>query len=266
MLEKRAQAFGAQHRTLGTVSGNPPSLQEDDAVDFRNDLLDVVRHEDDGDALLRDTPDHAQEPRARDDVQSRGRLVEDERTRLGDERPCDQHPPRFSGRHLIERFVGEVRRVETRERDGRLLPHVAGDVQADQEPSRREKPRKDRILAADAPRAVAVDEPLVQVRGHDAEASLKLRDVPAIAPEDPDRGVALARQGIVIADEQIDEGRLAGAVRAENRGVLPGANGQREAIEHAHAVLDHTGVGQLQDGVVGGRGRVHQGTRASARE
>ena len=63
----------------------------------------------------------------------------------------------------------------------------------------------------------------------------------------------------MIADEQVDEGRLAGAVRAEDRGVLSGSNGERQAIEHAHAVLDHARVGQLQDEVVGGRGRVHQG-------
>ena len=47
--------------------------------------------------------------------------------------------------------------------------------------------------------------------------------------------------------EEIEERGLAGAVRSEDRRVLTGADGQREAIENADAALDDRCIGQFEE-------------------
>ena len=73
------------------------SLEEHHAIDDRQDFFDVVGHEDDSRALLRQARDAFQKALARDDIQTGRRLVQHERARIGDERPRNQHAARFAG-------------------------------------------------------------------------------------------------------------------------------------------------------------------------
>ena len=67
------------------------------------------------------------------------------------------------------------------------------------------------------------DEPTVELRRDDAERLPQFRHIPAFTAEEADRGWPLRSvQRICIAREQLDQGRLAGTVRPDDRAVLAG--------------------------------------------
>ena len=81
-----------------------------------------------------------------------------------------------------------------------------------------------------------MDEPIVQIGGDDAELRPQLEHVPAILAEDADRRGERADsvgERVLLQREQLDEGRFAGAVGPEDRGVLADGDRQRERVEHA---------------------------------
>jgi len=59
-------------------------------------------------------------------------------------------------------------------------------------------------------------------------------------------GVVVQRQRAVLEREQPDEDRFAGAVGADDGGVLARVDGERDAVEHAAVVLDHRRIDELQ--------------------
>ena len=104
------------------------------------------------------------------------------------------------------------------------------------------------VKADDDAVRVAVDEPIVKIGGDDAQLRSQLEHVPALPAEDPDGGRApLFSERILLQCEQLDERRLAGAVRAEDGGVLADADGQRQAIEHARPAEHDRRVVQFQE-------------------
>src|SRR5712692_905967 len=56
-VEQRAQGFGREHGSFGARRRDPSVTQQDDAVDFGDDFLDVVRDQDERRPFTRDLPD-----------------------------------------------------------------------------------------------------------------------------------------------------------------------------------------------------------------
>ena len=72
--------------------------------------------------------------------------------------------------------------------------------------------------------AAVTDKCLMQIGGHDAEQGPKSEDVPAVTAKERDCSACRPRrQRIMLARDEFDERGLAGAVRADDGGVLPWA-------------------------------------------
>src|SRR5437763_367125 len=93
-------------------------------------------------------------------------------------------------------------RIEQRA-DARRRENLARDGAVAQDALRREKPGEHRRFRADASLVVAEDEPVMQVRGDDAQLRLQIEDVPAILAEDEHggRSVLVAQRTIVVREQ-----------------------------------------------------------------
>jgi len=252
-----AQRLGRQDAGFASVPIDAPASQQHDPTNLRDDLVDVMGHEQDRGSLPRHRADVLHEMVARDDVEAARRFVEHQRRRLVDQRPRDQHAPRFAGGHRVERGARQPRRVNPLERRLSSAPHRVGDALVREQTVGREEAGDHGVQAGHDAVGIAVDEPIVKIGGDDAQLRSQFEHVPAVLAEDPDRrrgrirsadAIALLDGGILLQREQLDERRLAGAVRAEDGGVLADANGQREAIEDARPAEHDRRVVEFQKG------------------
>ena len=78
-----------------------------------DDLVDVMRHEDQRRALLREAADRLHESIAGDRIKPGGRLVENQSVRSGDERTRDEDTAPFAGRQLVETPPAKVEYLDT---------------------------------------------------------------------------------------------------------------------------------------------------------
>ena len=122
-----------------------------------------------------------------DDVEAGRGLVEHERARIGDERPREQHAPRFAARHLVHQPPREMGRAHPFERFTGAPAHVVGDRAVSKDALRRDEAREHRRQPGDAPFAVAADEALMQIGRDDAELRPQLEDIPVVVAEDAHR-------------------------------------------------------------------------------
>ena len=111
------------------------------------------------------------------------------------------------------------------------------------------KPESTAASAVHAPLVVAEHEPVMQIGRDDAELRAQVEHVPVVArrrrgPAARRRSGAAARSSCV---SSADERRLAGAVRADDGGVLAGVDGERQAVEDATVVLDDRRIGQFEN-------------------
>src|SRR5688572_162619 len=86
-IKGRAEMCLGQHVVFRTISSDLAISQQDDPADLWDDLLDVMGDQDQGRAVSGNRPDALHESVTADDVEAGGRLVQDERARIGDERP-----------------------------------------------------------------------------------------------------------------------------------------------------------------------------------
>jgi hypothetical protein len=160
------------------------------------------------------------------------------------------HAPGLPGRHLAERFPAEVRRIHVGECGHRFVAHRGGHRLAAKESLRREEARDHGVFPADLPGAVARDETLVEIGGHDAELRAKLEDVPSRTAEHLHGGrpAVFRGQRVGVERQEVDQRGLAGPVGTEDGGVLAGPDRQGDRIEHGRAVPHHGRIGELQNG------------------
>ena len=152
-------------------------------------------------------------------------------------------------------FPAQMRGVHVGERGNRRVAHRRGHRLTAKESLRGEESRDHGVFPVDLSGAVAGDETLVEIGGHDAELRAKLEDVPSRTAKHLHgrRLTVLRRQRVGVERQQVDQGGLAGPVGTEDRGVLAGPNRQRDRIEHRRAAAHHGRVRELQDGKAGER-------------
>ena len=134
--------------------------------------------------------------------------------------------------HPLERFRGAA-------------PHVLRHDAVAKNPLCRKEPRQHRGVRHDPAFVVAEHEAVMQIRRHDAELRPQLEHVPVVLPEYADGRRPVRRKRPILVGQQPDEGRFAGAIGAENRGMLVGPNRERKAVEDG-TLPPHDGrVGEL---------------------
>jgi hypothetical protein len=87
---------------------------------------------------------------------------------------------------------------------------------------------------------------VLQIVRHHAEVGTQVPDVPALLAEEADV-TARALDGIDLARQQLQQGRFAGAVGAEDGGMAAGGDVERQIIEDAGLPAIHSDVADLDD-------------------
>ena len=220
--------------------------QNGDAVGDLEDLVQEVRDEHDRDPLGRQLPDQVEEPLDLAGVEARRRLVEDQHVGRDVDRARDRdhllHRERV--RRQESRHVGV--NVDARERLGGLAAH---HTPLDPPPAAR--------LAADVDvlrhREVRTEVHFL-VDGADAPA-LRLER----AAEENALALELDRAAVelVRARQDLEQGRLAGAVLPEQRVHLAGPQAEVDSVERLHAREGLVDAGHLEDRRGGGGGGGH---------
>ena len=225
------QALG---RRVGGAAGvdHPPVAEDDEAVGDREDLVEAVRDVDHADALRLELAQHAEEDRDLALRQARRRLVEDEDAGVDPEGAGDGD----------ERLLGAGQVAD---------PEARVDVVGDQR-QRAPRHRLDGLPVDEAAAAgIALGDGDVLADGHpldETEVLVDEGDAAAVgvgivggAVEGHGAGV-----GRVDAREHLDEGRLAGAVLAEEREDLAPAQVEADVGDGARAAegLGHSVEGQ----------------------
>jgi hypothetical protein len=235
--QHRARRPGQQRRRA--VEGDDAALLEHrDARAQRLGLLEVVRRQQHGMALLVEAGDELPERLAQLDVDARGGLVEDDHGRAVHQRLGDQDAPLHAARELAHVGVALVGEAEVGEQ--LVDPGVVG-VDAE-------------IAALDAQRlAHGKNGSKTSSCGHDADLPARRRVVAVdVVAEDGDASRRRTRQ----TGEDADQRRLAGAVRAEQAEELALLDVEADVVEGAHVAASRgVGLGDVdeRDGRHGGR-------------
>ena len=195
-------------------------------------FLEIMGGQDDRHALAVELPDIGPELLAKLDVDSGGRLVEDEDGRRMDHRLGDQQPPLHSAREGARIGLGLVLEADRAEQLLGPPPRLGHAVEAGldlERLARREEGVEDQLLGDDPDRHLGVARVLLDVEAPDGDAAAALVDQ---------------------AGEDVDQGRLAGAVRPEQPENLALRHFQADPVERPLAA----GIGLLEvDDRDGGR-------------
>src|SRR6185369_5809290 len=138
-IEQIADARGRQDFFLRTGSGNPAVVHQHDPLNLRNDLLDVMRDQDDRGSGACHLSHALGEIVTRHHVESSRGLVENQRARSGDEGAREEHTPRFAGRHLVEAALRQMRHTHARQCVGGAASHLRRHGAVAKNPLRRQK-------------------------------------------------------------------------------------------------------------------------------
>ena len=105
---------------------DPPAMEQDDALDLRDDFLHVMGDQDQGRPVARDSADAFHEIVARHQIQAGRGLVEDQRAGRRHESACEHYAARLAAGHLIQAARGQVADAHHGERFRRPFAHRTG--------------------------------------------------------------------------------------------------------------------------------------------
>ena len=175
------EAFGRQSRVRRSIEGDPAVAQQDDAFDLGDDFFDVMRHDDRRRAAAGERANRLHESMAGHEIETGGRLVQQEGIRASDQRPRNQHATTLAGGHLVQRFRGKVFGRDAVERFGRRPAHLVGDVVIAEHALAAEQSRQRDVEPANAAAGRAPAEASVEISGDDAETLAATPSGPTIA-------------------------------------------------------------------------------------
>lgn len=223
--EERAELLRTDQFAFRAVGEDAPIPHHDDAIDFLEDVGEVMRDHQDANTLLGDLAESFAQFALSGEVEGIGWLVEEQHFRLVDKGAGDHDAPLLAGRHFADQFRPEVGGLHELERLVGAVAHLRSDVEVGPERGGGEETGDDSVEPSGDRRALAG-----KFRGDDAEMGAELRDVPALAAEQPqlsggrDDGVALAGNGL-------DQRGFAAAVGAEDGDVFPVGDAERDVVE-----------------------------------
>ena len=231
-VEQLAELSAGEDFFLGAVGEHGPVFQQHDARHLGRDLVNVVGDEDDGLPRLHEAANDVEVLKAGFEVEAAGRLVEQQRIGIADQRAAEQEPTLFTGGHGGEGTVFQLRHPEP------LHDVLGAGAVVGAELLIRPGVRARIVARQDDAQAAHVAPILVlKIVRDDAEVGPQVEDVPALLAEDA-YGTALALDGIDVARQQLEQGRFAGAVGSEDGGLASGRDVERQVVEDAGAARD----------------------------
>jgi hypothetical protein len=212
--EEFAELLRGNEVVLRAVGEDASVAHHDHAIDFGEDVGEVVRDHENANALASDAAQGLAQLALRGEVERVGRLVEQEHLGAMDEGAGNHDAALLAGGHFANQFLFEMRGLHQVQSFMGAGTHCWGDVKVGPERGRGEESGRDGIDARGDGGALAGE-----FGRDDTEMGAELRDIPALAPEQEqlhfghDDGVALAGDGA-------NERGFAAAVGAEDGDVL----------------------------------------------
>lgn len=271
--EEGAEIFRSDEVVFGAVGDDAAVAHEDDAVDFRNDVGEVVGDHEDAGAFAGDAAEGVTQLALGGEVEGVGGLVEEKHFRAVDEGAGDHDAALLSGGHFSDELFREVGGVHEEQGFAGAGAHLRGDVEIGPERGGGEESGGDGVEAGGDGSALAG-----KLGGDDAEVGAELGDVPAAAAEEEQLG-RVRDDGVALAGDGFDEGGLAASVGAEDGDVLAGSDAEGDGMEDnvvaagdgdvAHEEeIEMRGLGHNEEGAAAEIDRVRTGlllrSRASA--
>lgn len=228
---------------LGTraVADDAAAAHEDDAVDFRQDVAEVMGDEDEAGAFGGEAAHGVAELALRGKVQCVGRLIEEKLAGAMDESAGDEDAAFFSGGHFADELFGEMRRINAGEGFNGARAHLITHVQIGPERRSGEKAGDDGVKAGGDGGALAGE-----IGADDTEVPAKLGKVPAVAAEDADAHAGL-NDGIDLAGDGEDERGFAAAVGAKDGDMFAGADGEIDVVQDDALAAGNVDIAQFQE-------------------
>ena len=127
-VEEGGKYSGSKKLLLRAVGDDFSGAHEDDAVDFRDDVRDVMGDEDDTDAGLSEFAHRLAQAMLSENIEAVGWLVENERARLVDESASNKNALSFAGRKFVDGTSGERSGAEAFEISESTLALIGRDA------------------------------------------------------------------------------------------------------------------------------------------
>ncbi len=215
-------------RLRGAFLDDAPRVHDCDAVGDRRDDREVVRDVDQGDgALALKAPELRQDARLRDDVETRGRLVEHHERRIADERERDREPLLLAARELVREAAleGAVgRKVDALEDACDALVHALLEGVGPQHLAH--------VIADPDGRVQCRSRILRHVRHEPPAERAQLMRLPAgdLLAADANAPGLDAEPGPRVAEQSLGDGRLAAARLSDHTEDLAGGDVERDVL------------------------------------
>jgi len=223
--EQAGDLFLFEKVSLASVCLNLSVAHQDNAVDLRDDVGEVMRHQDDSDFGLGECAHGLPKFMLGENIQAVARLVKNQRSRIVDQRPGNQNAFCLAGGHFRNRPVGEMADSEPRQCSFGLTHLFGRDLLVFENAGAAEEAGEDHVAAAGLIGAIQH-----QIVGDDAEDGAQLKNIPSRASQDR-YGGTLADNRVALARDGFDESRFAATVWSEDGDVLAGIHAKAEVVE-----------------------------------
>ena len=239
--EEVGENGGGKEFLAWAVGDDAAFLHEDDALDFREDVAEVMGDEDEAGAFADEAAEAFAEVALGGEVEGVGGLVEQELLGPMDEGAGDEDAAFFASGHFADELLCEVGGVYSLKGFRGKEAHFIGDDEVGPEGGSGKEAGKHGveagIAAGGAARGVGRTGSCVEaglgVRD-DAEVVAEVGEVPAAAAEDGDFGAGKAGfwdERVELAVHGADEGGFAASVGAEDGDMFAGLDGEVDVVE-----------------------------------
>ena len=246
-VEELAEAGCGKEFVAWAIAHDAAVAHEDDALDFRKDVAEVMGDEDEAGAFGGEPAEGFSELALGGEVEGVGGLVEEELAGTMDEGARDEDAALFSRGHFADQACGEVRGFHAGEGFSSAGAHFSGDVEIGPEGGGGEEAGDDGVEAGGDGGALAG-----QIGADHAEVATQLGEVPAIAAKDTDVHAGL-NDGIDLAGDGENQRRLAAAIGAEDGDMLACADGEMHVMKDDAIAARDIHVGEFEKMVRIGR-------------
>lgn len=239
-IEEFAEARCGEEFSAWAVANDAAAAHEDDALNFRQDVTEVMGNEDEACAFSGQTAQGFAKFALRGEVERIRWLVEKKLAGTVDEGAGDEDAALFASGHFANELCGQVRGFHAGESFGGAGAHFIGDVEIGPESGGGEEAGDHCIKSRSDGGALSG-----QIGANHAEVLAQLRQIPAIAPEDAHMHAGLD-DGVDLAGDGENKRGFAAAIGTEDGDVFPGTDGEIYIVKNDAFSARNVDVGQFE--------------------
>ena len=230
------QPVCGQHLGLRSIADNAARLHHDHALDFRQDIGEMMGNQQNSSSLLRQPAHGVPQLPLRGQIESVARLVEQENLGSMHDGSPNQDALRFAYRHLTHRLVAKVLDFQQLKNFVRSLPHLLGDMEVRPQSRARKETGHHCVTTRCMRRSFAR-----QFGSNSTQMLAQFGQVPAFAPKDTQVRV-FPHQRIALACKRLNQCRFSAAIRSQDGDMFLLTDAQRKFVQHDHIAARHRNI------------------------